>query len=91
MAAEASRKVAVTDNGMTDYSWFSSLRFAPMVFSSLETGFHSIAVPLRRWDDIQIAALNVGSNIERLPADDMFQRVLPVLQATARKLQPQLV
>ena len=86
-----------------------------MVFSSLETGFHSIAVPassfphppaairhgdehvvsrpghLRRWDDIQIAALNVGSNIERLPADDMFQRVLPVLQATARKLQPQLV
>jgi len=48
-----------------------------MVFSSLETGFHSIAVPLRRWDDIQIAALNVGSNIERLPADDMFQRVLP--------------
>ena len=62
-----------------------------MVFSSPETGFRSIAVPLRRWDDIQIAALNAGSNIERLPADDMFQRVLPVLQATARTLQPQLV
>jgi IclR family pca regulon transcriptional regulator len=57
----------------------------------VETGFHSIAVPLRRWDDIQIAALNVGSNIQRLPADDMLQRVLPALRATARKLQPQLV
>ena len=57
----------------------------------VETGFHSIAVPLRRWDGIQIAALNVGSNIGRLPADDMLQRVLPALQATARKLQPQLV
>jgi IclR family pca regulon transcriptional regulator len=61
------------------------------VAHEVETGFHSIAVPLRRWDDIQIAALNVGSNIGRLPADDMLQRVLPALQATARKLQPQLV
>jgi IclR family pca regulon transcriptional regulator len=61
------------------------------VAHEVETGFHSIAVPLRRWDDIPIAALNVGSNIERLPADDMLHRVLPALQATARKLQPQLV
>jgi IclR family transcriptional regulator, pca regulon regulatory protein len=61
------------------------------VANEVETGFHSIAVPLRRWDDIQIAALNVGANIERLPADDMLERVLPALQATARKLQPQLV
>lgn len=61
------------------------------VAHEVETGFRSIAVPLRRWDDIQIAALNVGSNIERLPADDMLKRVLPALQATARKLQPQLV
>lgn len=61
------------------------------VAHEVETGFHSIAVPLRRWDDIQIAALNVGSNIERLPADRMLHQVLPALQATARKLQPQLV
>jgi IclR family pca regulon transcriptional regulator len=61
------------------------------VAHEVEAGFHSIAVPLRRWDDVQIAALNIGSNIERLPADDMLKRVLPALQATARKLQPQLV
>jgi IclR family pca regulon transcriptional regulator len=61
------------------------------VAHEVETGFHSIAVPLRRWDDVPIAALNVGSNIDLLPADDLRQRVLPALQATARKLQPQLV
>ncbi|HUN31951.1 MAG TPA: IclR family transcriptional regulator C-terminal domain-containing protein [Trebonia sp.] len=61
------------------------------VAHEVETGFHSIAVPLRRWDDVQVAALNIGSNIERLPAEAMLTRVLPALQATARKLQPQLV
>lgn len=61
------------------------------VAHEVEMGFHSITVPLRRWDGTQVAALNVGSNIKRLPADDMLKRVLPVLQATARKRQPQLV
>lgn len=61
------------------------------VAHEVEAGFHSLAVPLRRWDDVRIAALNVGSNIERLPRADMLDHVLPVLLATARKLQPQLV
>ena len=61
------------------------------VAHEVEAGFHSIAVPLRRWDNTQIAALNVGSTVERLSPEQMFERVLPVLQATARKLQPQLV
>jgi IclR family transcriptional regulator, pca regulon regulatory protein len=61
------------------------------VAHEVEAGFHSIAVPLRRWDDTTIAALNVGSTIERLSRDEMLDRVLPVLRATAAKLQPQLV
>lgn len=61
------------------------------VAHDVEAGFHSIAVPLRRWDNAQIAALNVGSTVERLSPEQMFERVLPALQATARKLQPQLV
>lgn len=61
------------------------------VADEVEAGFHSIAVPLRRWDDVQIAALNVGAGTERLPREDMFERVLPALLTTARKLQPQLV
>jgi IclR family pca regulon transcriptional regulator len=61
------------------------------VAHEVEPGFHSVAVPLRRWDDTQIAALNVGSSVEHLPREEMLDRVLPVLLATARKLQPQLV
>lgn len=61
------------------------------VAHEVEAGFHSVAVPLRRWDDTQIAALNVGSVIERYPREEMLDRVLPVLLDTARRLQPQLV
>jgi IclR family transcriptional regulator, pca regulon regulatory protein len=61
------------------------------VANEVEAGFSSLAVPLRRWDDTTIAALNVGANTERLSRDEMVGRVLPVLLATAAKLQPQLV
>jgi len=61
------------------------------VAHEVEAGFHSVAVPLRRWDDVQVAALNVGANTERLSQEEMLERVLPVLLATARKIQPQLV
>lgn len=61
------------------------------VAHEVEAGFHSLAVPLRRWDDTPIAALNVGSSVEHLSRDDMLERVLPELLATARRLQPQLV
>ncbi|HJP78796.1 MAG TPA: helix-turn-helix domain-containing protein [Pseudonocardiaceae bacterium] len=61
------------------------------VANEVEAGFHSIAVPLRRWDGTRIAALNVGSTIERLAERDMIDRVLPILRVTAERLQPQLV
>jgi len=61
------------------------------VADEVEAGFHSVAVPLRRWDGTPIAALNVGSAIERLPREDVLGRVLPILRETAENLQPQLV
>jgi IclR family transcriptional regulator, pca regulon regulatory protein len=61
------------------------------VAHEVEAGFHSIAVPLRRWDGMPIAALNVGGNVERLPEQVMREQILPALKETADKLQPQLV
>lgn len=61
------------------------------VANDVEAGFHSVAVPLRRWDGTTIAALNVGVTIDRLPERDMIERVLPVLRETAERLQPQLL
>ncbi|WP_433559581.1 IclR family transcriptional regulator domain-containing protein [Pseudonocardia xinjiangensis] len=61
------------------------------VANEVEAGFHSIAVPLRRWDGTSIAALNVGTAVERMSEPEMHERVLPVLRETAGKLQPHLV
>ncbi|MEJ3653562.1 helix-turn-helix domain-containing protein [Actinomycetes bacterium KLBMP 9759] len=61
------------------------------VANAVEAGFHSIAVPLLRWDGTPVAALNVGSSIEHLTRDDMLNRVLPALQERARAVRPQLV
>jgi IclR family pca regulon transcriptional regulator len=61
------------------------------VAHEVETGFHSIAVPLRRWDGAAIAALNVGAGVERMSEAEMHERVLPTLRETADMLRPQLV
>lgn len=61
------------------------------VANEVEAGFHSIAVPLRRWDGCVIAALNVGAPIERLSESDMRREVLPVLLGVSRRLQRHLV
>lgn len=61
------------------------------VANEVETGFHSIAVPLRRWDGCVVAALNVGSGIERIPETRMRDEVLPALLEAAGRLQARLV
>jgi IclR family transcriptional regulator, pca regulon regulatory protein len=61
------------------------------VAHDVEVGFHSIAVPLHRWDGAVIAALNVGTNVERISEPEMHERVLPVLRETADMLRSELV
>lgn len=61
------------------------------VANEVETGYHSVAVPLRRWDWKIVAALNVGTNIDRIPPDHMTGPVLTRLRETATTLRRQLV
>ncbi|MBT2520148.1 helix-turn-helix domain-containing protein [Arthrobacter sp. ISL-28] len=61
------------------------------VANDVEPGFHSIAVPLRRWDGTVVAAINVGTNIEHLDADVLQGPVFQRLIETAQRLQPQLI
>jgi IclR family pca regulon transcriptional regulator len=61
------------------------------VDEEVEAAFHSVAVPLRRWDGRVVAALNVGTNNARLPKDTMLGPVLRRLQAAAQELRPQLI
>jgi len=61
------------------------------VDEEVETAFHSVAVPLRRWDGHVVAAVNVGTNNARVPKDTMLGPVLRRLQAAAQELRPQLI
>ncbi|MET4923013.1 IclR family transcriptional regulator C-terminal domain-containing protein [Streptomyces sp. PSRA5] len=61
------------------------------VVNDVEVGFHSIAVPIRRWDGRVIAALNAGSALEQLSAEEMRGRVLEALRRNAEELRSQLL
>lgn len=62
-----------------------------LVDQEVEVGFRSIAVPLRRHDGRVIAALNIGSRVERATPEEMRARFLPTLVEAARAVEKQLI
>lgn len=56
-----------------------------------ELGFRSVSVPLKRYDGVTVAALNIGARIERASVETMLGSHLPLLRTEAEKLHPQLV
>lgn len=61
-----------------------------LVDQEAEPGFRSIAVPIRRYDDVVVAAANVGTHVDRVATGEMIDRFLPLLKDMARKAQPLL-
>ncbi|MFB6931362.1 IclR family transcriptional regulator domain-containing protein [Streptomyces chartreusis] len=61
------------------------------VANDVEAGFHSIAVPIRRWDGRVIAALNVGASLKQPSPEEMLGEVFEMLKQHADELQRQLV
>lgn len=61
------------------------------VADEVDVGFHSVAVPLCRWDGEPIAALNVGTTPDKISETEMVGRVRTHLQEIARLAQPQLI
>lgn len=56
-----------------------------------ELGFRSLAVPVRRFDDRVVAALNIGVRIERASPKQMKESFLPALLKAAADLKGQVV
>jgi IclR family transcriptional regulator, pca regulon regulatory protein len=56
-----------------------------------EAGFRSIAVPLKRFDGMTVAALNVGAHVDRASVEAMLGTYLPLLRTVAEDLKPQLI
>jgi IclR family pca regulon transcriptional regulator len=54
-----------------------------LVDREAEPGFRSISVPIRRYDGIMVAAINMGAHVDRVSTGEMINRWLPLLQGGA--------
>jgi IclR family pca regulon transcriptional regulator len=62
-----------------------------LVDQEAEAGFRSLAVPVHRYDGEIVAAVNVGSHVDRISTGEMIDRFLPPLQKAATAAQPLLM
>ncbi len=56
-----------------------------------ESGFQSVAVPLRRWDGVTVAALNIGAGTDRVDRATMLGPMLTALRDAVDDLRGQLL
>jgi IclR family pca regulon transcriptional regulator len=62
-----------------------------LVDREAEPGFRSISVPIRRYDGIIIAAINMGAHVDRVSTDEMMERFLPLLRDGADAVKSMLL
>lgn len=62
-----------------------------LVDREAEPGFRSISVPVRRYDDGIVAAINMGAHIDRISTGEMIDRFLPLLRDAADQVKPLLL
>jgi IclR family pca regulon transcriptional regulator len=62
-----------------------------LVDREAEPHFRSISVPVRRYDDVIVAAINMGAHVDRVPAQELIERFLPLLREGADSVRSQLL
>jgi len=62
-----------------------------LVDREAEPGFRSISVPVRRYDGVIVAAINMGAHVDRVSAGQMIERFLPRLRDAAASVKSMLV
>ena len=58
-----------------------------MADQELEEGLRSVAAPIRGQSGQVVAAINVATNVSRTSADELVERIVPQLLATARLIE----
>jgi IclR family transcriptional regulator, pca regulon regulatory protein len=61
-----------------------------LVDQEAEPGFRSIAAPVRRYDGVVVAAINIGAHVDRVSVARLRDDYLPLLRAAATEVQPLL-
>ena len=62
-----------------------------LVDREAEPGFRSISVPVRRYDGVVVAAINMGAHVDRVSSAEMIERFLPRLREAAASVKSRLV
>src|SRR5258708_35301844 len=62
-----------------------------LVDREAEPHFRSVSVPIRRYDGAIIAAINMGAHVDRVSADEMIDRFLPLLREGAESVKSMLL
>jgi IclR family pca regulon transcriptional regulator len=62
-----------------------------LVDREAEPHFRSISVPVRRYDGVIVAAINIGAHVDRVPAQELIERFLPLLRESAEAVRAQLL
>lgn len=62
-----------------------------LVDREAEPGFRSISVPIRRYDNTIVAAINIGAHVDRVSTGEMIDRFLPLLRDAAATVKPLLL
>jgi IclR family pca regulon transcriptional regulator len=62
-----------------------------LVDREAEPAFRSISVPVRRYDNVIVAAINMGAHVDRVSVGEMIDRFLPLLRDAAATVKPLLI
>jgi IclR family pca regulon transcriptional regulator len=62
-----------------------------LVDREAEPAFRSISVPVRRYDNAIVAAINMGAHVDRVSIDEMIGRFLPLLRDGAESVKSMLL
>ena len=62
-----------------------------LVDREAEPHFRSISVPVRRYDDVIVGAINMGAHVDRVSTAEMIERFLPLLKEGAESVRSMLL
>jgi IclR family pca regulon transcriptional regulator len=62
-----------------------------LVDREAEPHFRSISVPVRRYDNVVIGAINIGGHVDRVSTEEMIARFLPLLREGAESVRSKLL
>jgi IclR family pca regulon transcriptional regulator len=88
---KAMRREALTPHTVTDPKKLLAAISADrkkgysLVDREAEPHFRSISVPVRRYDNVIVAAINMGAHVDRVPTAELIDRFLPLLQSGAEE------